>query len=78
MAINQLVQNDVTLLKLEMASGVYNKDIKQAAKELKYEPLPEEIRVAVIASWKRAGVLPSYVVQEIIPKQITENATTGN
>jgi hypothetical protein len=42
------------------------------AKEIHYEPRPEEIRAVIIASWKRGGLLPAATVEQLVPVKNVE------
>jgi hypothetical protein len=44
---------DLALLSAEIVNGMYKKPIEALAREIHYEPLPPEVRVAVIAAWTR-------------------------
>jgi len=46
---------------------MYKKPVEELAKEFRYEPLLEEIRRVIIASWQRGGLLPSGVVETMVP-----------
>jgi hypothetical protein len=43
--------------------------IEVLAKEVHYEPLPPEIRVAIIAAWQRGSPLPRAAIEEMVPAQ---------
>jgi len=68
-AAKSVVMMDLALLQAEAAAGLYKKPIALMAKEIHYEPLPGEIRIAVIAAWQRGGMLPSRVVEEMVPEK---------
>jgi hypothetical protein len=53
-----------------MKTGMSKKPIEVLAKEVHYEPLPEEVRVVIIAAWTRGGLLPKSTVERMIPAQI--------
>jgi hypothetical protein len=57
-AAKNVVMMDLALLNAEIANGMYNKPIDAIAKEFQREPLPGEVRSAVIAAWQRGGLLP--------------------
>jgi len=67
-AAKSIVMLDLALLQAEIANGMYKKPIEVLAREIHYEPLPEEIRVAVIASWKRGGMLPEETIEQMVPQ----------
>jgi hypothetical protein len=58
---------DVTLLKAEIECGMYKKPIEVLAKEIHYDPLPDEVRAVIIASWKRGGLLPAAAIEQMVP-----------
>ena len=66
-AAKSVVMMDLALLQAEAAAGLYKKPIEVLAREIHYEPLPGEVRIAVIAAWKRGGMLPAAVVEEMVP-----------
>jgi hypothetical protein len=68
-AAKSVVMMDLALLQAEAAAGLYKKPITELAREIHYEPLPGEVRIAVIAAWKRGGMLPAAVVEEMVPAQ---------
>jgi hypothetical protein len=53
----------------EAAAGMYKKPIELLAKEVHYGPLPQEIRVAIIAAWRRGSALPQATIEEMVPAQ---------
>jgi hypothetical protein len=46
---------DLAILKAEIDNGLYKRPIEAIAREIRYEPLPDEIRAVIIASWRRGG-----------------------
>jgi hypothetical protein len=58
---------DLALLQAEAAAGLYKKPIAEIAKEFRYDPLPPETRMIVIAAWQRGGLLPKSVIEEMVP-----------
>jgi hypothetical protein len=57
---------DLALLQAEIANGRYKKPLDAIAKEYRYDPLPDEVRAVIIALWKRGGLLPAAVVEEMV------------
>jgi hypothetical protein len=57
-------------LQAEIANGMYKKPIELLAKEIHYDPLPDDVRVIVIQSWKNFGMLPPATVEAMVPKQV--------
>jgi hypothetical protein len=51
---------DLALLNAEIANGMYKKPLTDLAKEIHYEPLPDEVR-AVIIAWR--GSAGDYCLQ---------------
>ena len=41
-------------------------------KEYRYDPLPDEVRAVIIASWKRGGLLPAAAMEQMVPAVATE------
>lgn len=74
-AATKLVMLDLALLKAEIDCGMYKKPVEVIARELRYDPLPPEIRVVVMQSWRNFGMLPEAAIQAIVPAQ--ENANAG-
>jgi hypothetical protein len=70
-AAKSVVMMDLALLTAEIANGMYKKSIDAIAKEIRYDPLPDEIRVAIVASWKRGGLLPAETVEKMVPQSLT-------
>jgi hypothetical protein len=66
-AAKNVVMMDLALLAAEIANGMYKKPIEMIAKEFRYDPLPDDVRTVIIASWKRGGMLPAAVVEEMVP-----------
>jgi hypothetical protein len=71
-AAKNLVMMDLALLQAEAAAGMYKKPIELLAKEVHYEPLPPEIRVAIIAAWQRGSALPQGTIEAMVPIQSSE------
>src|SRR5437762_3799050 len=57
-AAKNLAMLDIALLKAELECGMYKKPLDAVTYEFRYEQLPDEVRVAVIAAWARGGLLP--------------------
>jgi hypothetical protein len=55
-AAKSIVMLDLVLLNAEIANGMYKKPIEAIVKEYRYDPLPDEVRAVIIASWKRGGL----------------------
>jgi hypothetical protein len=72
-AAKTLVMMDLALLSAEIANGMYKKPVEVIAREFRYDPLPPEVRVAVIAAWTRGGLLPRATVEQMVPE--AANAT---
>jgi hypothetical protein len=65
-AAKNVVMLDLALLNAEIANGMYRKPIEAIAKDFQYEPLPEEIRMVIIASWRRGGLLPAATIEKMV------------
>jgi hypothetical protein len=44
----------------------YKKPINALAREIHYEPLPEDMRIVVIRSWKIFGMLPRAAIEKMV------------
>jgi hypothetical protein len=58
---------DLALLSAEIANGIYKKPINALAREIHYEPLPEDMRIVVIRSWKIFGMLRRAAIEKMVP-----------
>jgi hypothetical protein len=67
-AAKAVVMLDLAILNAEAAAGMYKRPIADIAKQFQYEPLPGEVRVAVIAAWRRGGLLPSATIEQMVPQ----------
>jgi hypothetical protein len=72
-AAKNIVMMDLAILGAEAAAGMYRKPLEVLAREIHYDPLPPEVRVAVIAAWTRGGLVPRAAIEQMVPK-LTENA----
>jgi hypothetical protein len=70
-AAKSVVMMDLALLQAETMAGIYKKPIEVLAREIHYEPLPPEIRLAIIAAWMRGGMLPRATVERMVPATAT-------
>ena len=70
-AAKNVVMLDLALLSAEIANGMYKKPIEALARKIKYDPLPEKVRMVVIAAWRRRGLLPAATVEEMVPRAIS-------
>src|SRR5277367_3225981 len=69
-AAKSVVMLDLAVLNAEAAAGMFKKPVDQLAKEYRYDPLPDEVRAVIIASWKRGGLLPAAAIEEMVPAQV--------
>ena len=76
-AAKNIVMMDLAILQAEAAAGMYKKPIDMIAKEFRYDPLPDEIRVAVIASWKRGNLLSRETIEQMIPSDAADHTLLG-
>ena len=67
-AAKNVVMMDLALLQAEAAAGIYKKPIEVIAKEFRYDPLPPETRMIVIAAWQHGGLLPAAAIERIVPE----------
>ena len=66
-AAKNVVMMDLALLSAEIANGMYKKPLEAIVKEYRYDPLPDEVRAVIIASWKRGGLLPPAAIEQMVP-----------
>ena len=45
--------------------------VQKAAKEIRYDPLPDEVRTVVIAAWSRGGLLPRLAIEQTVPAEVS-------
>lgn len=74
-AAKNVVMMDLALLSAEIANGMYKKPIEAMAREFRYDPLSDEVRMVVIAAWKRGGLLPPAVIEQMVPKKVATHPT---
>ena len=74
-AAKNLVMLDLAILSAEAAAGMYKKPVEVLAREVHYEPVPGELRMIIIASWKRGGLLPTAAIEQMVP--LLEHANTN-
>ena len=67
---------ELALMQAEIANGMYKKPIEAMVREIHYEPLPPEIRIAIIAAWRRGSALPPATIESMVP--LKEYATDGS
>jgi hypothetical protein len=67
-AAKNVVMMDLALLQAEIQAGMYRKPIETLAREFRYDPLPDEVRMIVIAAWQRGGLLPPAAIEQMVPK----------
>jgi hypothetical protein len=51
--------------------------VDEIARQFRYEPLPSEVRVTIIAAWQRGGLLPAGAIEQIVPQISSTQADTG-
>jgi len=66
-AAKALVMLDLAVFKAEIETGMFKQPVEEVAKMFRYEPLPDEIRTVIIASWQRGGMLPPAMIEEMVP-----------
>ena len=67
-AAKSVVMLDLAVLNAGAAAGMFKEPFDQLLKEFQYEPLPDEVRAVIIASWTRGGLLPAAAVEEMVPQ----------
>jgi hypothetical protein len=67
-AAKAVVMLDLAILNAEAAAGMFTNSIEVLAKEVHHEPLPGEVRAVVIAAWRRGGLLPKEVIDQLVPQ----------
>jgi hypothetical protein len=50
-AAKNIVMMNLALLQAEIANGMYKEPIDEITKEIRYDPLPDEVRTVIIAAW---------------------------
>ena len=58
-AAKSIVMLDLALMSAEIAN----------VKEYRYDPLTDDVRAVIIASWKRGGLLPAAAEEQMVPVQ---------
>jgi hypothetical protein len=66
-AAKTVVMLDLAILKAEIETGMYKKPIELLAKEIHYDPLPDDVRIVVIQSWKNFGMHPAAAIEKMVP-----------
>ena len=74
-AAKALVMLDLAVFKAEIETGMHTKPIEEMAKAIQYDPLPDEVRLLVIAAWKRGSMLPEHTIEQMVPA-LPMHATT--
>jgi len=64
-----IVMMDLAILQAEAAVGMYKKPVRVLAREIHYEPLPDEVRITVIEAWKRGGLVSNAAIGRIAPSE---------
>jgi hypothetical protein len=41
----------------------------KTCREIRYDPLPNEVGTVVIAAWTRGGMLPNATIENMVPKR---------
>jgi len=67
-AAKTIVMLDLALMKAEIDNGLYKRPVEALAREMRYEPLPEEVRTVIIAAWMRGGLLPAATIEGMVPR----------
>lgn len=62
-AVTALVTLDLAILDAELNAGLYKKNENQIMEELRYKPLPPELREQIVITYRRWGRLPEANIQ---------------
>jgi hypothetical protein len=68
-AAKTVVMLDLALLKAKIDTGMYKKPIEKLAADIRYEPLPPEIRAVILKRWLNFRFLPPATVEKMVPQQ---------
>jgi hypothetical protein len=74
-AVTALVQLDLAILEAELNAGMYKKNEETIIAELRYKPLPADMREQIVLTYRRWGRLPEAAVQEIAGPETHERIT---
>jgi hypothetical protein len=61
---------DLALFKAELETGV-KKQVEEIARDIHYDPLPDYVRMVIIAAWTRGGLLSRAAVEQMVPEQVS-------
>ena len=67
-AAKALVMLDLALFKAELETGMFKKPVEELAREIHYDPLPDDVRTVIIAAWTRGGLLPPAAITAMVPE----------
>jgi len=73
-AAKALVMLDLALFKAELETGMFKKPVEELAREIHYDPLPDDVRTVIIAAWTRGGLLPRATVEQMVPLPAASSA----
>jgi hypothetical protein len=74
-AAKSVVMLDLAILNAEAAAGMYKKPIELIAKEVHYEPVPPEIRVAIMRRGSGDRRCPRRLLKRWCPKPLKQFST---
>jgi hypothetical protein len=74
-AAKAVVELDMKFLNMELANGFYKRPIAEEAAKIHYEPLPKEVRTAIISTWQNFGLLPSAAIERMVGPEQNEPIT---
>jgi acyl-CoA reductase-like NAD-dependent aldehyde dehydrogenase len=74
-AAKNIVMIDLAIHQAEAAAGMYKKPVEVLAREVRYDPLPPETRMIVIAAWERGGLLPQAAIEQMVPARADVSAS---
>jgi hypothetical protein len=50
-----------------LETGMFKKSVEELAREIHYDPLPDDVRMVIIAAWSRGGLLPAAAIEQMVP-----------
>lgn len=74
-AVKALVQLDLMILDAELNAGMYKKNAETIEAELRYKPLPPELREQIVLTYRNWGRLPEATIARIVPAEVIEVTT---
>jgi hypothetical protein len=75
---NDLVDSSRGVAQREIAKGMHKKPIDAFAREFKYDPLLDEVRMVVIAGSSRGGLLSFPAIDKMVPRRTGDAGSGAN